>query len=468
MTRKQWAIIAALALAVLCELGALGGLVVWDSSQQTTTAVQVPTASPAPPTETPTPIATSPPTATPPEPTPTSTRVFSREEINEPTLARIADEVIAWRELQPLAEVDFQLLTLAELKERFAQYYTEEYAPEDIEKMRQAYVTLGLLDEDFDLATALVDMQAESIAGFYTPDEKRLYIISEYELVETEQRITFAHEYTHALQDQHFGLARLIDVEGNSDRALAARSLAEGDATLLMAVYAYENVTQAEWKWLAYQASRLQENKVETAPQALGAVSLFPYTYGTQFVVGLFFERGWAAVNQAYDYPPQSTEQVMHLDKYIGKDEPQSVELPDLAASLGEGWEQLDRDVMGELVTMLYLGEQVDEGQAAQAAEGWDGDAYVILRNSQGQRLLVVRSVWDSAAEAQEFAAAFSDYVTRKYGGTLTPSAEKAARQWLEDPTVSVLSSRHGQETLIVVAPDRGSAEKVLAQFSGF
>jgi hypothetical protein len=467
MTKKQWAIIAALALAVVCELSALGGLVVWDSSQQTTAVVQVPEASPAPPTESPTPTATLPPTAA-PQPAPTSTRVFTREEINEPTLARTADEVIAWRELQPLAEVHFQLLTLAELKERFAQYYAEETTPEDIEKMRQAYVTLGLLDEDFDLATALVDMQAESIAGFYTTDEKSLYIISEYELVETEERITFAHEYTHALQDQHFGLARLIDVEGNSDRALAARSLAEGDATLLMAVYAYENMTQTEWDWLAYQASRLEEEKVETAPQALGEVSLFPYTYGTQFVLGLFFQGGWAAVNQAYGSPPQSTEQVMHLDKYIGGDEPQSVELPDLAAILGEGWEQLDRDVMGELVTMLYLGEQLDAGQAAQAAEGWDGDAYVILRNSQGQRLLVVRSIWDSAAEAQEFSAAFSDYVTKKYGGTLTPSTGRAQRKWWDAPTVSVLFSRHGQETLIMIAPDRGSAEKALAQFSGF
>jgi len=468
MTRKQWIIIAALALAVVCELGALGGLVVWDSSQQTAAVVQVPEASPAPPTETPTPTATLPPTAT-PEPPPTNTRVFTREEVNEPTLARIADEVIAWRELQPLAEVDFQLLTLAELKERFAEYYAKETTPEDIEKMRQAYVTLGLLDENFDLAAALVDMQAESIAGFYTPDEKRLYIISEYELVETEEKITFAHEYTHALQDQHFGLARLIDVEGNSDRALAARSLAEGDATLLMAVYAYENVTQAEWNWLAYQASRLDEDKVETAPQALGQVSLFPYTYGTQFVLGLFLLKGgWAAVNQAYNYPPQSTEQVMHLDKYVGKDEPQSVELPDLTAILGEGWEQLDRDVMGELVTMLYLGEQLGEGQAAKAAGGWDGDAYVVLLNSQGQRLLVMRSVWDSAAEAQEFSTAFSDYVTKKYGGTLTPSAGKTERKWWDAPTVSVLSSQHDQETLIVVAPDRGSAERVLAQFSGF
>jgi len=235
-----------------------------------------------------------------------------------------------------------------------------------------------------------------------------------------------------------------------------------------MAVYAHENMTQAEWDWLAYQASRLEEEKVETAPQALGAVSLFPYTYGTQFVLGLFFQGGWAAVNQAYSYPPQSTEQVMHLDKYIGRDEPQSVDVPDLAAILGEGWEQLDRDVMGELVTMLYLGEQLDAGQAAQAAEGWDGDAYIILRNSQGQRLLVMRSVWDSAAEAQEFSAAFSDYVTRKYGGTLTPSTEKAARKWWDAPRVSVLSSQHEQETLIVVASDRGSAEKVLAQFSGF
>lgn len=469
MTRKQWAILAALALAVVCELCLGGWFVVWDSRQQRTPAVQVSIASPALPPETPAPTATFalPPTFTPPRPTPTNTRVFTREEINQPTLARIANEVVALRKLPPLTEVDFQFLTPAELKERFAQYYAAEYTAEDIEKMRRVYVTLGLLDEDFDLATALVDMQAESLAGFYVPDEKKLYIISEYELVETEQKIAFAHEYTHALQDQHFGLAPLIEVEGNSDRALAARSLAEGDATLLMALYAYENVTQAEWKWLAYQASRLKKEKIETAPQVLGQVFLFPYTYGTQFVLGLFLQGGWLAVNQAYSYPPQSTEQVMHPDKYTTRDEPQVMELPDLAAILGEGWEQWDRGVMGELVTMLYLREQLDERQAAQATGGWDGDAYLILQNSRGQRLLVVRSAWDSIPEAQEFSAAFSDYATRKYGGALA-GTEKTQRTWWETPTVSVLFSRHDQETLIVVAPDRGSAEKVLAQLSGF
>jgi hypothetical protein len=58
MTRKQWAIIAALALAVVCELSLGEWFVVWDSRQQTTTVVQVPEASLALPTETPTPIAT--------------------------------------------------------------------------------------------------------------------------------------------------------------------------------------------------------------------------------------------------------------------------------------------------------------------------------------------------------------------------------------------------------------------------
>jgi hypothetical protein len=79
-----------------------------------------------------------------------------------------------------------------------------------------------------------------------------------------------------------------------------------------------------------------------------------------------------------------------------------------------------------------------------------------------------VRSVWDSAAQAQEFSAAFSDYVVEKYGDALTPSTGKGQRTWWDAPTVSVLSSRHGEETLIVVAPDRGSTEMVLAQFSGF
>ena len=69
MTRKQWAIIAALALAVVCEL-CLGVWVVWDINQQPAAVVQVPKASPAPPTHTPTPTPTTPPTPTPQPPPP--------------------------------------------------------------------------------------------------------------------------------------------------------------------------------------------------------------------------------------------------------------------------------------------------------------------------------------------------------------------------------------------------------------
>ena len=74
--------------------------------------------------------------------------------------------------------------------------------------------------------------------GFYDPDtqEMNTLLLSGDELgdeLPPIERITYAHEYTHALQDQHFGLNDYLDaIVEEPDATLAAMSLVEAPGTL--------------------------------------------------------------------------------------------------------------------------------------------------------------------------------------------------------------------------------------------
>ena len=91
------------------------------------------------------------------------------------------------------------------------------------------------------------------------------------------------------------------------------------------------------------------------------------------------------------------------------RESPVPVDLPDAAAALGEGWERVDSDVMGEFFLRTYLETRIGQGTAAAIAQGWGGDRYALLRGPDDQHVLISHCVWDTDAEAVEFYDAMVD-----------------------------------------------------------
>ena len=75
------------------------------------------------------------------------------------------------------------------------------------------------------------EVAAHHIAGYYEEETKSLYVISDDNQLDDEEKLTHAHEYTHALQDQYFSLADIQNGTLNSDETMALRALAEGEAS---------------------------------------------------------------------------------------------------------------------------------------------------------------------------------------------------------------------------------------------
>ena len=107
-------------------------------------------------------------------------------------------------------------------------------------------VSLGFFEETPNLIDKLIDFYASQVIAFYDPEPRRFFLVKgagdhlpdggagELGGAMAEKMI-FAHELTHALQDETLRLDRRIkDLKDNGDRALALESLLEGEATLVM------------------------------------------------------------------------------------------------------------------------------------------------------------------------------------------------------------------------------------------
>jgi hypothetical protein len=148
------------------------------------------------------------------------------------------------------------------------------------------------------------------------------------------------------------------------------------------------------------------------------------YMKGLGFVFAVQ-EQGWSEVEKLYtEYPPQSTEQILHPEKWRSREAPSTIAFPapEKVAAL-KGWEQLDSDVVGEFQWRVIFKEQGLGAEAEAAAAGWDGDRYVIFKRKDSDATLMLLSTsWDSPAQAEEFASAYTRLLARKYAGGAEPA----------------------------------------------
>ena len=322
-------------------------------------------------------------------------------------LREIEEQVIDIRGL-PAADIGPpEIITRAELADELEQLFEEEYPPEEQERDNVALRALGLLEPGQDVAELQLQLLSDQVLGFYDDVEKRMVVVSDAGL-DAEARLTYAHEYTHALQDAAFGLDSLqTDEVGEDDRALARTAMIEGDAVVTMVAWAFAHLTPEE----------LMELGTRPSPDTSGIPSWmveqlqFPYNEGALWAGELTInptQPDFSAINAAFGDPPGSTEQIIDVASWPDGDEPIPVDRVDLAAALGDGWTEVDATPIGQAtieIMLAYLG--VERGLATEAADGWGGDTAVIASGPDDAFAVAWRLAWDSTPDAVEFVDAY-------------------------------------------------------------
>ncbi|MGH2593836.1 MAG: tetratricopeptide repeat protein, partial [Anaerolineae bacterium] len=216
----QSAILIALGIGVIGVFGLLVAALATQSREGPPAAQGGPIVTPGrlPPTWTPTPTNA-------PTPTPTPRAAPTQ-------LQPLVEAAIRARELEPIASIHYVLS---------AQFDIDLYLRNDIDAQSVVLANtfwdemraLGLVDFELEYdRQRIIDLTSRQLAGFYSPTDKTLYAVTQSSRVDPGEYVVIVHEYVHALTDMHFDLGRLLYAERTTDSDLAARALAEGDATL--------------------------------------------------------------------------------------------------------------------------------------------------------------------------------------------------------------------------------------------
>lgn len=388
---------------------------------------------------------------------------------------QIQSDVESYRELPGVSGLDRKTLSQDELQDRVFNDFFEDYTEEEVFLDLVELSALGLLERDFDLYNLYLDLYSEQIAGFYD-DETTEMVVIQGDGFGGNERMTYAHEYTHAMQDAAFdlddGLSLNDDTcEQDSEYCAAVQALVEGDATLSEIIWFQEFSTSQDQQDVMDFYNSYESPIFDSAPLFLQEDFIFAYDYGFQFVQVLFEQGGYAAINDAFLNPPVSTEQILHPELYPNEI-PVEIVLPDLTLSLGNGWESLGENSIGEWYWYLIFGKPhqadwaLDDQFAREAAAGWGGDRYEVYYQSSSDALVLVSlSQWDSMEDLNQFWSAFDTYGTNRWG-TATISNDN---QFLwEGVNQTVLIERSGDSVLWLIAPDQGILDLVISEISGF
>jgi hypothetical protein len=183
---------------------------------------------------------------------------------------------------------------------------------------------------------------------------------------------------------------------------MAGQAVMEGQATLasLVALSGGNMPDMSQFWNMAREGIRQQQSSMPVfaaAPLMLQEDMLFPYLAGAEFMQHFEEVRASPQDLPYNEHLPQSTEQILHISRYTGHDQPLRLAIP------ATGDTVIYNDDFGEFDTRTALRAWgTDEAPAIASAAGWDGDRYAVLGTRAGTAVLWF-TAWDTPADAQEF-----------------------------------------------------------------
>jgi hypothetical protein len=283
------------------------------------------------------------------------------------------------------------------------------------------YEMLGMTDQQFpaDRATALT--KPDGRISFQQGGNR------------TSIERTLAHEYVHVVQFE----AEMLPAPGTYvdevtvDSIRARRMALEGGAVFVTDAYVRAHMPDARLQ------SAVFATDYEHPPTPETRLALAPYHLGYRYVNARVDDP--ENLSAAYDPMPATTEQALHYPDRAGE-HPASLST---TVTTDGNWSKLrEGNRQGELFVRVLLRTELDRERAVEAAAGWGNDHWMQFHDGDddGDGFYDVEGAawvlrWDSAADADEFAAAARTFTDRR--ATNTTGSFTVRR--LDDDTVAML-----------------------------
>jgi len=386
------------------------------------------------------------------------------------TAAAILKETSQIRELAILHPVKSGAQSRDEIERMVVRNLDEQNTLAESHATEQTMKKLGMAPPDFQYRQFLIALLTEQVAGYFDPKQQEFFLADWIDL--EGQKPVMAHELTHALQDQHFNLRRFQKwPKGDSDAELAAHALIEGDATLAMRLYIAKNpMVEIAFK-RTFNSDKTPSTQFKQAPRGMRESLVFPYQQGLEWATSVYRKGGWSAVSRAYSELPQSTEQILHPEKYFAREAPVKVDIPDLRAQLGANWKRIDYDVNGEWSYYLMLDQFLNSpAESRRAAAGWAGDRFGVYESTSGDVFIAQVSEWDTEHDAREFFDAYAKRTQARYAQSQESeiASNSADRRAWKTNEGNVALAIDGKRVVILEGiPARADANALLRSVTG-
>jgi len=353
--------------------------------------------------------------------------------INSQQAAKIEIGIQGFRQLRFKQPVPLVVKSSDEAEAMMEADLMRDYTDNQLEADGVAGALTGLFPAHIDLKAESLKLLKDQVAGFYDPHGKEMVLVEGGADVglwnsaaqfmiqrDVVGEMLLAHELTHALQDQNFDLESSLDkVKDDDDRALALKSVAEGDATLAGFGYALGRMDNSTADTLVDSLKNLPQALAAQAPgtpEGLSVPLLFQYSEGARFVAEAYRRGGWPGVDALYRNPPQSSRQILHPARYFDSPAPQPRIVLAGYDRIMSGWKKADDDTYGELLLRVILERNLGkQSKEVALASRWTADRMIILQQSRGVSVIWMLAFSDEHS-AGHFATVYRALLDRILG----------------------------------------------------
>ena len=319
----------------------------------------------------------------------------------------------------------------------------------DVQRLRRTELVLkkfGLLPKDFDLQTFLVSLLEEQVAGYYDAKTRTVNLLDW--VIPDLQRPVLAHELTHALQDQSFGLDKWLkrgEEDLDTKRTLkpedftkdedseARQAVVEGQAMVVLLDYMLapmhrtvaDSPEVVETLNADMAAGTPDSVEYKNAPVFLKESLTFPYRYGMEFEAEVLRAQGKEkAFADPFQNPPRTSREIMEPKTYLSGEHLAPLALPDFK-KIFKDYERFDVGAIGEFDVNVLAEQYAGQEAAKRIYPNWRGGWYYSVHtktDSAGTLGLVFVSKWASPRWAEEFAAIYARGVQQRYKNVEAPA----------------------------------------------
>ncbi len=287
----------------------------------------------------------------------------------------------------------------------------------------------------------------------YQVDRNRIAVLTPRTELTPFARAELIGELVLALTYEHFPAVGELDDEGN----IGLLGLRLGDAAFHRDAYVDGYLTSTERFALQLESVRQSEKEL-ILPGFVRTFEQIGDEVAQVLVKDLIAQGGVAGLNEAYERPPLTAEQLFHPESYRLNIQPVAVSLPE---TVGCGMLPGESGTMGELWIRSFFNDSLSEAEMLQATTGWAGDTYTVWTRREDLALSSL-FVMDSRQDAIELRDGLSHWALNAFALAAGRSDHKGV---VFEGDGYVYVAQVDDEVLFVASPDRTLGEKVREQF---